>query len=87
MGYYCSSGAVSLQAGSYQRRCYAQSDMDYPRGHRKTDDFADKKRASCKVSFTKHGILHMYHGSLSLEHRRALVCEKNGGRSPDEQTA
>ena len=43
MGYHGSTGAVTLQTGSYQRGCYAQPDMDYSGGRRKADDHAEKK--------------------------------------------
>ena len=41
MGYHGSAGTVALQAGSDQRRCHAQPDMDNPGERRKTDDHTD----------------------------------------------
>ena len=50
MGYYGSAGAVALQAGSDQRCCYAQQDMDHPGGRKEADDHTDKKRARYTIN-------------------------------------
>ena len=61
MGYHSSAGAVALQAGSDQRRCHAQPDMDHPGRRRKADDYTDKKSVRYEINRTGRCMSHICH--------------------------
>ncbi len=59
MGYHGSAGTVALQAGSDQRRCNAQPDLDHSGGCEEAYDHADKKSDRYEINRTSRCISHI----------------------------